>query len=163
MFQEPTNTPFCLNWLVLAFLTPAIKNSYWYKQLSLCKVGCTGSFWTPGAFLTLLLCADTRVGAGILRSRASELALSYSITKHITTCLSSEPASPSAFPAHIDESVSSLKPQPKPLNLPPPQCLTPPLPLNMYTFKRILRLQGGTGFDPPPCSCLKDNLVNIKT
>lgn len=42
MFQEPMNTPFFLNWLMLAFLALAIKISNWDKQLILCKTGFQG-------------------------------------------------------------------------------------------------------------------------
>lgn len=135
MFQEPMNASFCLVCLVLAFLALATKNSCWYKQLSLCKVGCTGCFWTPKLLSPHCSAAYMRVWVEILSSRANELALSYSLSKCITMPLSSEPASPFAFPAHID-GISILPEIPAQTSESlPPQCLLLPfLPLYTCTF-----------------------------
>lgn len=154
MFQEQMNTPFCLKWLVLAFFPP--------KHLSLCKVGSTGSFSIPYAFLTLLLCCLPASLSWKLRSRVSYLALSYSPMKLITMPLSSKPAPPSAFFAPMTE--FSILPETTAQTSESPtlhDTCSPAFPLLHIHLSWGSREE--SRFDQLPCFCLKDNLVKIMT
>lgn len=102
------------------------------EQSFLLKVACVGFFGTcrkefqpvqtastPKASLMSLLCGYLRVRAGKLRTRGSDLALSYSLVQLITTPLPQnllllQPSLPLLL-----GSASSQRPQPKPLNPPP--------------------------------------------
>ena len=102
-----------------------------------------------------------RVWSEKLRSGANALALSYSLTKLITMPLSSEPSPHSAFPAPVDG--LSILPEAPPKPTPPPTMpVSHPAPYYTHILLNSVS-RGGTGFEQPACSCLKDSTVNTKT